>query len=173
MEVHRPRKNSLTDTSPAAKQIATLLCPSDNPAEKVCYFPTAVSSANMAFPGYYSVTSYAGNHGTKNYYPGDPDTTDDGMFYVYAPPGSTAGVPYSRPAPAGPFRPERGVALKTVTDGTSKTLLFGEKYNQDPIFDSMSDTAQRFVNPPMVVVGIYGRLQNGRAHHSKRRNRGD
>jgi prepilin-type N-terminal cleavage/methylation domain-containing protein len=127
-------KNSATDKSPAAQIIATMLCPSDNPAEKVCYFPAAVTGANMAFPGYYAVTSYAGNHGTQNYYP--TSGTDDGMFYVYAPPGSTAGICY--PPLPNCKRYEKGVALKRVGDGTSKTLLFGEKYNEDPVFDSIS-----------------------------------
>jgi prepilin-type processing-associated H-X9-DG protein len=97
----------------------------------------------MAFRGYYSVTSYAGNHGTKNYYPNPsptgPQSKDDGMFYVYAPAGSGWGICYERPGP--PVQPcvahDRGVTLKSVTDGTSKTLLFGEKYNEDPEFDSM------------------------------------
>jgi prepilin-type N-terminal cleavage/methylation domain-containing protein/prepilin-type processing-associated H-X9-DG protein len=132
-------KNSATDTSPAATLINTLLCASDNPAEKVCYFASPVTAANMAFAGYYAVTSYAGNHGTMNYYPTGagcgPNTTDDGMFYVYAPPGSTAGVAYTRPNGT-TFRPIKGVALKTVTDGTSKTILFGEKYNEDPVFNA-------------------------------------
>jgi prepilin-type N-terminal cleavage/methylation domain-containing protein/prepilin-type processing-associated H-X9-DG protein len=132
--------NSLTETSPAAVVIPAMICPSDNPAEKVCYFQAAVTTANMAFPGYYSVTSYAGNHGTMSYYPTGagcgPITTDDGMFNIWAAPGSTAGVCYTRPAPQACFRPDKGVALKTVTDGTSKTLLFGERYNEDEVFNA-------------------------------------
>jgi hypothetical protein len=132
-------KNSATETSPAATLLANLLCPSDNPAEKVCFFPTAVSAAGMTFPGYYSVTSYAGNHGTMNYYPTGagcgPLSTDDGMFNIYAPPGTTAGVEYIHPNGT-KIRPDKGVALKTVTDGTSKTILFGERYNNDPDFDA-------------------------------------
>ena len=132
-------KNSATDKSPAGQLIATMLCPSDNPAEKVCYFPTIPSGNHgMAFPGYYAVTSYAGNHGTQNYYP--TSGTDDGMFYVYAPPGSTAGICY--PPLPNCKRYEKGVALKRVPDGTSKTLLFGEKYNDDPTFDAL-DTSTR------------------------------
>lgn len=130
--------NSATPNSPAATQIGTMLCPSDNPAEKVCFFQSAVTSANMAFPGYYAVTSYAGNHGTKNYYPNDPDTSDDGMFYIWASTGSTAGVCYPRPNGAFCKRHDGGVAVKQVIDGMSKTLLFGEKYNEDPTFDSIS-----------------------------------
>jgi prepilin-type N-terminal cleavage/methylation domain-containing protein len=132
------QKNSQFDYSPAAKVIPSLICPSDNPAEKVCFFPNPVSSANMAFWGYYSVTSYAGNHGTKNYYPGDGDASDDGMFYVWASTGSTAGWCYTRPAPQPCVRHDKGVLLKTVTDGTSKTLLFGERVLESLDFDSLA-----------------------------------
>jgi prepilin-type N-terminal cleavage/methylation domain-containing protein/prepilin-type processing-associated H-X9-DG protein len=134
--------NSLTDKSPAAQQIGPLLCPSDAPDAKVIYIESGrTSAAGMTFPGYYSVTSYAGNHGTQSYYPTtaggcEPNSTDDGMFYVFAPAGSTAGVCYDRPAPRPCYRPDKGVSLKTVTDGTSKTLLFGEKYNRDEVFDN-------------------------------------
>lgn len=131
-------ENSAQTTSPAATSITTLLCPSEVPAEKVCYFPTPVSGANMAFPGYYSVTNYAGNHGIKNYYPGDTDASDDGMFYVWASPGSNSGVCYTQPAPKPCVRHDRGVALKTVTDGTSKTLLFGERSLDDPGFNALT-----------------------------------
>lgn len=131
--------NSQTDSSPAAKQIGPLLCPSDVPAEKVVNIPASAQST-ATFGGYYSVTSYAGNHGTINYFAVSaagcgPTSTDDGMFYICAPPGSLAGVEYIHPN-GSKFRPDKGVALKTVTDGTSHTLLFGERYNSDPVFDA-------------------------------------
>lgn len=136
-------KNSATDKSPAAQVIGTMLCPSDNPAEKVCYFASIPSGNHgMTFPGYYAVTSYSGNHGTKNYYPSDNDASDDGMFYVWASNNSSAGVCYTRPSPKPCVRHYRGVALKSVTDGTSKTLLFGEKYNDDPAFNTLADSAR-------------------------------
>src|SRR3954468_887367 len=64
------KNNSLTETSPAAQVVPSLLCPTDNPEKKVCYFaaPVTTGGSNMVFPGYYAVTSYAGNHGTLNYY---------------------------------------------------------------------------------------------------------
>jgi prepilin-type N-terminal cleavage/methylation domain-containing protein/prepilin-type processing-associated H-X9-DG protein len=134
-------KNSLTDTSPAARLIPTLLCPSDNPAEKVVNI-SASTSSGAVFGGFYSITSYAGNSGTKSYYPNPtgcgPSASDDGMFAIWAVAPSTAGICYPRPAPAPCYRHTRGIALKTVTDGTSKTILGGEKYNSDVIFDSMS-----------------------------------
>jgi hypothetical protein len=59
------------------------------------------------------------------------------MFYIWAPPGSTAGICYTRPSPKPCERHDSGVALKSVIDGLSKTLLFGEKYNEDLVFDAM------------------------------------
>lgn len=135
--------NSATESSPAAQVIPTLICPSDRPEKKVCFFSSAVTTGgqNMAFPGYYAITSYAGNHGTLNFYFGTSacnttTSTDDGMFYIAAPAGSHAGVCYDRPAPQPCFEPSNGVNLKTVIDGTSHTLLFGERYNDDPYFDA-------------------------------------
>lgn len=138
--------------SPAGTQIETLLCPTDNPAEKVKYYNTPNSAMGMAFRGYYAVTSYAGNHGTKNYYPEasavGPKSRDDGMFYIWSPPCTCppdasppprCGLCYDRPG-GRLIGHNKGVSLKSVTDGTSKTLLFGEKYNEDPVFDSMPAT---------------------------------
>jgi prepilin-type N-terminal cleavage/methylation domain-containing protein len=128
--------------SPAGSLIQSLLCPSDNPAEKVCFFQNPVNSGgyNMAFPGYYGVTSYAGNHGTKSYFALDtssgPAATDDGMFTTYGP----SGVCYPPGGATNCKKYDQGIGLKTVTDGTSKTVLFGERYNEDPIFDAMNPT---------------------------------
>ncbi len=138
-------KNSALPNSPAGTLIQSLVCPSDNPAERVCHFLSQVGAAGMSFPGYYSVTSYAGNHGTRNYYPA-PEATDDGLFYVWGGPCPThpscPAVCYNRPGGAPCVRHEKGVALRTVTDGTSKTLLLGEKYNDDPIFNTISSNSR-------------------------------
>jgi prepilin-type N-terminal cleavage/methylation domain-containing protein/prepilin-type processing-associated H-X9-DG protein len=134
-------KNSESPTSPAAAQIGTLICPTDNPPDKV-FFAAAANSANdLAFGGYFGITSYAGNAGTKGHYAGDADISDDGMFFIYTNPAtSIANHCYLRPFPMPCVKHDTPVSLKTVSDGTSKTLLFGEKYNQDPIFDAMSPT---------------------------------
>jgi len=135
--------NSFDEKSPAATVIATMICPSDNPAQKVVNIDSSkLSSAYMAFPGFYSITSYAGNHGSNNYFSDtaggcSTGSTDDGIFFMYTSPGSTsAGRCYPRPAPFPCFRPDHPIKLKQVTDGTSKTLMFGEKYNEDAIFDA-------------------------------------
>ncbi len=147
-----PSANCATEQSPAATIIPTLLCPSDNPAEKVTYITASSGSSGNGSPftGFFSVTSYAGNHGTKSYYPAASATgnvsTDNGMFYIVAlPAGSNAGVCYPR-AGKPCVQPDKGVAYKSVTDGTSKTFLFGERYNYDPIFDAMYDKSPASTN---------------------------
>jgi prepilin-type N-terminal cleavage/methylation domain-containing protein/prepilin-type processing-associated H-X9-DG protein len=131
--------------APTGTLINSLICPSDNPAEKVVTFVPSLPGGNhgLLWRGVYSITSYAGNGGTKSYYteqsPTGIKSRDDGMFFVVAPAGSTSGVCYDRPGPpVGPcVRHDSGATLKSVSDGTSKTILFGEKYNEDAKFDSM------------------------------------
>ncbi len=125
-------QNSKTVQSPAATQLATLLCPSDDPAERVCNFPSTIGSSGMAYNGYYGVTSYSGNHGTQNYYPNNPsvipnydqETKPDGIFFLTGPDSA-------------PKKDQKAVQLPEVIDGTSNTILGGEKYNVDPIFDAI------------------------------------
>ena len=136
-------------SSPAGTLIPAIICPTDNPAEKVKSYNTPNGSAGMTYQGYYAVTSYAGNHGTKNYYPASsptgPPSRDDGVFYIVCPVGSkcpgqgspTCSLCYDRPGAPASVMHDKGTAIKTITDGLSKTLLFGEKYNDDPNFDAI------------------------------------
>lgn len=115
--------NSAGISAPTATSIPTLLCPSDSPAEKVCNFSTLPSGNHgIAYPGYYAVTSYAGNHGTRNYYP--TSAIADGILFTTG--KNSAPDPYQKP-----------IKPAAVTDGLSKTILVGERYNVDPVFDSM------------------------------------
>jgi prepilin-type N-terminal cleavage/methylation domain-containing protein/prepilin-type processing-associated H-X9-DG protein len=124
--------NSNSDTAPTATQIPTLLCPSDEPTERVVNFSTMPSGNHgLAYPGYYAVTSYSGNGGTRSYY--NYDTVDDGVFYTTGP----AGICYSRTPPQPCEKMTDPVKLQQITDGTSNTILGGEKYNVDPIFDAL------------------------------------
>jgi len=62
--------------------------------------------------GWFSLSSYAGNGGSRTYEP--QDTKQDGMFYVVDPNG-----------------PLISVRSSDVTDGLSNTLLFGERVHGD------------------------------------------
>lgn len=72
---------------------------------------------------YYAVTSYAGNGGSQSY---DPSrATLDGLFHTTGPGGL-------------PGTDQHPVALRGVTDGTSHTLLFGERRHDDDRFDTFA-----------------------------------
>lgn len=140
-----------SDQSPAGTLIPTLLCPSDNPAAKVVYLNNAVTMGgeNMAHAGYYGVTSYAGNSGTKSYYAlatsSGPAAMDDGMFIitnVIGTPSVISPHDYTNATTGQPVVYTKGVTAKSCTDGLSKTILFGEKYNKDDVFDAMAAGAR-------------------------------
>jgi prepilin-type N-terminal cleavage/methylation domain-containing protein/prepilin-type processing-associated H-X9-DG protein len=124
-------KNSLTQSSPAAQQLATLLCPSDGVEEKVFQMPTSGNHGGL--PGYYGVTSYSGNGGTRSYYA--YDGKDDGVFYTTG----ADGVCYVRDPPQPCEKLVKPVKLSQITDGTSNTILGGEKSNVDPAFDAIPE----------------------------------
>lgn len=90
----------------SARVLSVLVCPSDLIQEN----PVAVAGR------YYGMTSYGGNGGSRSYYP--DQATCDGMFH-------TTG-PASHPEPN-----QRPVCLPMVVDGTSHTVLFGERSHHD------------------------------------------
>jgi prepilin-type N-terminal cleavage/methylation domain-containing protein/prepilin-type processing-associated H-X9-DG protein len=92
-----------------AQVIKLLICPSD-PLQPVVYL-----NGGMAPPwtwGYYGMSSYGGNGGTRSFSLNYSQIPQDGIF----------------------FR-DSSVCLPGVTDGTSNTFLFGERYHRDPQFD--------------------------------------
>jgi prepilin-type N-terminal cleavage/methylation domain-containing protein/prepilin-type processing-associated H-X9-DG protein len=96
-----------------AQVIKILLCPSDP-------LPEPVSPITAAAPpwshGFYGLSSYGGNSGKRSTtfggVPDYPRLTRDGIFFL-----------------------ESLIRLTDITDGTSNTLLFGERYHRDPEFD--------------------------------------
>jgi len=91
----------------SATVLGLLLCPSDRIEEN----PIDVGGR------YYGMTSYGGNGGTRSFHP--DFATCDGMFH-------TTG-PASLPNPD-----QKPVTFSMVTDGTSNTVLFGERSHHDP-----------------------------------------
>jgi prepilin-type processing-associated H-X9-DG protein len=97
-----------------AQVIKVLLCPSDLLPERVVHL--TAESAPLWSRGLYAVTSYGGNAGRRSFHPGDPPAfprlTRDGIFVL-----------------------DRCIRLADITDGTSTTFLFGERFHHDPEFD--------------------------------------
>lgn len=96
-----------------AQAIKILLCPSDALPEPVELLSNALSPSWSW--GYYGMASYGGNAGRRSVHTGFapyPRMTRDGIFYI-----------------------ESNVRIADITDGTSHTLLFGERYHRDPEYD--------------------------------------
>jgi prepilin-type N-terminal cleavage/methylation domain-containing protein/prepilin-type processing-associated H-X9-DG protein len=93
--------------------LPVLLCPSDVIPEN----PVTTQGRT------YAITSYGGNGGRRSFDPAN--ATTDGIFH-------TTG-PAAQPSPN-----QRPVRLADVTDGTSNTLLFGERSHTDPNYDSFA-----------------------------------
>lgn len=105
-----------TEGGPAARSAAViplLLCPDDLIAEN----PFARGQR------YYGMTSYGGNGGTRSYFP--DLATVDGVFHTTGP----ASLPEANQQP---------VRIEMIEDGTSTTLLFGERNHDDQNFESFA-----------------------------------
>ena len=101
-------------TATQAQVIRILLCPSDPLPEHVVHV-TAEAAPPWSW-GFYAMTSYGGNAGMRSFHPGDPPAfprlTRDGIFSL-----------------------DSSVRLADITDGTSNTFLFGERFHPDPEFE--------------------------------------
>jgi len=109
-----PGNNTLGGaTALTATVLPILICPSDfidqNPA---------VSNGV-----YYGLSSYGGNGGTRSYFPSQASV--DGMFHT------TDSA--SEPNPN-----QRAVCQREISDGTSTTLLLGERNHNDPNFETFA-----------------------------------
>jgi prepilin-type N-terminal cleavage/methylation domain-containing protein/prepilin-type processing-associated H-X9-DG protein len=97
-----------------AKVIGILLCPSDPLPETVVEL-TAKAAPPWSW-GFYGMSSYGGNAGTRSIPVGAPPKfplmSRDGVFYI-----------------------DSCVRQAEFTDGTSNTLLFGERFHRDPEWD--------------------------------------
>jgi prepilin-type N-terminal cleavage/methylation domain-containing protein/prepilin-type processing-associated H-X9-DG protein len=98
--------------APVAKQIPIYTCPSDPIPQN------PFASGSPPDCKFYGVTSYGGNGGTRSYPPSCE--TADGIYF--------------RTGPAKPANPQ--VSFEMVTDGTSTTLFFGERYHIDANYDT-------------------------------------
>jgi prepilin-type N-terminal cleavage/methylation domain-containing protein/prepilin-type processing-associated H-X9-DG protein len=109
-----PGNNALSGaTARTATVLPMLLCPSD-----------LIDQNPVQFNGdFYGVTSYGGNGGSRSYFPSS--ATADGIFHTT---GSASE----------PSVNQRAVRVAEITDGTSKTILLGERRHDDDNFESFA-----------------------------------
>jgi prepilin-type N-terminal cleavage/methylation domain-containing protein/prepilin-type processing-associated H-X9-DG protein len=92
-----------------AEVITLYVCPADF----LPYPQVTIYTADNGTNYYFGMSSYGGNAGTVSVY--WPSASLDGVFYINS-----------------------RVAIGEITDGTSSTLFFGERYHFDPTFDRLS-----------------------------------
>ncbi len=109
-----PLQNTLGGSdAPAAAVLPGLLCPADFlPAN-----PVVVAGRS------YGMTSYGGNGGTRSSHP--EHATADGIFHTTGPASE-------------PWPDQEPVTLAMITDGTSRTTLFGERSHEDPNYETFA-----------------------------------
>jgi prepilin-type N-terminal cleavage/methylation domain-containing protein/prepilin-type processing-associated H-X9-DG protein len=116
-----------------AHVIKLLICPSDALPETVVEHKAAVAPL---WRGFYGMSSYGGNAGTRSVLPGAapayPDISRDGIFWI-----------------------DSMVGLKDITDGTHTTFLFGERYHRDPTYDLLQPDVMPGI-APMAQIGKWG-----------------
>jgi prepilin-type N-terminal cleavage/methylation domain-containing protein/prepilin-type processing-associated H-X9-DG protein len=115
---HNDNRNNVTGGRNAtqAQVIKVLVCPSDPLPEPVVELTAAYALAPPWAWGFYGLSSYGGNAGRRSVHTGGPPAfprmTRDGIFFI-----------------------DSCVRLADVTDGTSNTLHFGERFHRDPEYD--------------------------------------
>ncbi len=137
-----------------AQVIPSYMCPSD-PLEVNPVF------LDWASPGYsrgwHGMTSYLANGGTHSTYFRDFGMQDNGVFFMTGP-GSLPDAPDDTPN----LRPNaKPCKIAHIYDGTSNTLLFGERYHFDPNFDRILNTESTFSRYPIAKWGAWGWIGGG------------
>jgi prepilin-type N-terminal cleavage/methylation domain-containing protein/prepilin-type processing-associated H-X9-DG protein len=117
-----------------AQVIQILLCPSDPLPERVWELTAETAASPPWSRGFYGLSSYGGNAGTRSVHSGGPPAfpriSRDGLFFL-----------------------DSRLRLTDVTDGGSNTFLFGERLHHDPEFDRR----RPFVWSEATAVGGWGR----------------
>jgi prepilin-type processing-associated H-X9-DG protein len=99
--------NANGPNSPANTIVKTYLCPADRAPQQVTY---TAGSGSTAVTYYFGANTYVGNPGVYGWYTTSMDQT--GIFYINS-----------------------SVRMTDISDGTSNTLMFGERQRVDPNLD--------------------------------------
>ena len=128
------------NTSRAATLIPAFICPSDRFTSNPFLLdsnPSAFGSASSSggLYGYYSATSYAGNYGVGSYFFHNTlfPIIPNGIFFLS---GASPQLKSLNPPLVESHQDLSPVSIARIEDGTSSTIMIGEKFHEDPVFDS-------------------------------------
>ena len=123
----------------SAQVIQMLLCPSD--------LGKRISLLKVGPPwtqGYYGLSSYGGNAGKRSFPAGPapdyPSLTQDGIFWL-----------------------DSCVRVTDISDGTTNTFLFGERFRYDPVYDRRIADLRPGSPPTLTEVGRWALIENAQA----------
>jgi prepilin-type N-terminal cleavage/methylation domain-containing protein/prepilin-type processing-associated H-X9-DG protein len=162
-------QNNVTNspsTSRAATQIPIFICPSDQFQQKVFQLPGGASAfggatSPGAVPGYYSACSYGGNYGVGSYFVHNSQFSviPNGIYFVTGP---DASLNFTPPPPTGLVANHQNLSpVKNVLDGTSNTLMLGEKYHADDFFDTWTSNNSGLKMYQVSAWGWSGGMKGG------------
>jgi prepilin-type N-terminal cleavage/methylation domain-containing protein/prepilin-type processing-associated H-X9-DG protein len=132
----KDNRNNVTGgrNATTAQVIKILLCPSDQLPDPVSQYTLTPAWAT----GFYGMSSYGGNAGIRSVLAAR--MTRDGIFFI-----------------------DSSVRIADVTDGTSSTFLFGERFHRDTEYDRQQPTLWPDASP-LAGVGKWGYVADGRAN---------
>jgi prepilin-type N-terminal cleavage/methylation domain-containing protein len=123
----------------ASTVINLFVCPTDQlinpclaPVDYTQFYTPYDAHSQTEVFGYYAATSYAGNQGTTGNYWHDVANYD----YYHAG-AKNDGVLTFQTSENSYTAPPNPVTFNMITDGTSNTIMFGERYHYDPNFDQI------------------------------------
>ncbi|MEM6363880.1 MAG: DUF1559 domain-containing protein [Planctomycetota bacterium] len=117
----------------SASLVPSYKCPSDLLDEG----PVELDYSRRGYPlGFFGTTSYIGNGGTHSTYFRDCAMESDGVFFMTDEDSCPQSCQNMNVNPNGNLRPdEPPCTFAAVLDGTSQTLMVGERFHYDPVFD--------------------------------------
>ena len=143
------------DEIPTAAVIPSFLCPSDALEINPVFLDWNSTGYSQ---GWHGMTSYLANGGTHSTYFRDYGMQDNGVFYMTGP-GSLPGSQSQTPNLEKNAKPCR---IGQIYDGTSNTLLFGERYHFDPHFDRiLHDGSFAYSRYAIAEWGTWGWIGGG------------
>ncbi|MBX3420356.1 MAG: DUF1559 domain-containing protein [Pirellulaceae bacterium] len=131
-----------------ASVIPTLLCPTDP-------LPSNVAQLDYTGTGYclghFGMSSYVGCAGTYSTYFGDTVMDCNGVFFMTGPNSK----PFANQTLL--TRDAKASKISDITDGTSSTIMFGERYHKDDNFDRiLHNHPTKFSRYPIAKWGVWG-----------------